>query len=161
MSRNPEATKNDNVILSPKRFLNPTSSETDFSGADCDRKIESENFSLGVLTCYRCSQPVYPMEKIEPQAGQRYHPQCFRCAVCQTKLTLATFCRSLHSSRDSQIYCKRHQPRQDKVMLCKFSTRRSTFPAFKLSWQQSSSSSSPETSSGETSPYGTTSGRNT
>ncbi len=39
----------------------------------------------------RCGQPVYPMERLEPLPGQHYHPQCFRCWKCQTKLTLATF----------------------------------------------------------------------
>ena len=91
--------------------------------------------------CVRCYQSVYPLEKIEPIAGQQYHPQCFRCVECGTKLTLATYCRSLQSNRDRQVYCRPHQPRQSKVMLVSFNARRSQFPAFKLSWQSDSSTS--------------------
>ena len=89
-------------------------------------------------SCHRCCQPVYPLEKVEPVAGQIYHPQCFRCGECQIKLSLATYCRSLQSTKDSQVYCRAHQPKQDKVILCRFSTRKSEFPAFKLSWQSPS-----------------------
>ncbi len=93
----------------------------------------------------RCGQPVYPTERLEPLAGQHYHPQCFRCWECQTKLTLATFCSDSTTSgpgqeapapasappgQSTRLFCRAHQPKQDKVILCKFSTRRSSFPAF-------------------------------
>ena len=95
--------------------------------------------AVGVRACFRCGQPVYPLEKVEPVEGQRYHPQCFRCAVCQTKLSLATFCSGAlkknegeEDERDTRLYCRAHQPKPDKVMICRFSTRKSAFPAFKM-----------------------------
>ena len=103
---------------------------TDMSKSDGEKVFQG----CGVDACYRCGQAVFPLEKIEPRAGEKYHPRCFICAVCGIELNLANFCRSLQSPRDSLIYCRAHQPHQSKAMLCNFSTRRSNFPAFKLSW---------------------------
>ena len=119
---------------------------TTTNGGEGKRMIKDETVALanlaavdalGVSACFRCGQPVYPLEKVEPVEGQRYHPQCFRCSVCQTKLSLATFCSGAlkdqqEHERDTRLYCRAHQPKPDKVMLCKFSTRKSAFPAFKL-----------------------------
>ena len=80
---------------------------------------------------------MYPLEKIEPVEGVQYHPKCFRCAECGSKLSLMTFCRNPMRSPgdgDTKVYCRNHQPKMDKVMICRFSTRRREFPAFKLSW---------------------------
>ena len=67
------------------------------------------------IVCRRCGSQVYPMERLEPGPGQFYHDRCFRCAVCKTKLSLATFCKSLQAINDPKVYCRPHQPRLDKV----------------------------------------------
>ena len=77
--------------------------------------VGSTNVGEGCDVCRRCGNQVYPLEKLEPGPGQLYHERCFRCSVCKTKLSLATFCRSLHASNDQKIYCRPHQPRLDKV----------------------------------------------
>ncbi|XP_056324785.1 LIM domain and actin-binding protein 1-like [Danio aesculapii] len=52
--------------------------------------------------CVSCQQTVYQLERLVANQ-QIYHKQCFRCAVCSTKLSLVAFA-SLHGS----IYCKPH-----------------------------------------------------
>ena len=78
-----------------------------------------ENENVGIVAegdaCRRCGSQVYSLEKLEPGPGQFYHERCFRCAVCKTKLSLATFCRSLQATNDPRVYCRPHQPRLDKV----------------------------------------------
>lgn len=78
-----------------------------------------ENENAGIVAegdaCQRCGNQVYSMEKLEPGPGQFYHDRCFRCSVCKTKLSLATFCRSLQATNDPRVYCRTHQPRLDKV----------------------------------------------
>jgi LIM domain len=54
-----------------------------------------EKKSAPKIYCRRCGKKVYPMERLDPGPGQSYHDRCFRCDVCKTKLTLATFCKSL------------------------------------------------------------------
>lgn len=69
----------------------------------------------GVDWCLKCGDQVYPLEKLEPCPGQFYHESCFRCAECNTKLSLATFCKNLQATQDPRVYCRPHQPKLDKV----------------------------------------------
>ncbi|XP_062397178.1 LIM domain and actin-binding protein 1a [Sardina pilchardus] len=53
-------------------------------------------------TCVMCQKTVYPLERLV--ANQHvYHNTCFRCAHCNTKLSLGNYA-SLHSN----VYCKPH-----------------------------------------------------
>ncbi|XP_051516886.1 LIM domain and actin-binding protein 1-like isoform X2 [Myxocyprinus asiaticus] len=53
-------------------------------------------------TCVMCLKTVYPLEKLV--ANQLiYHNSCFRCAYCNTKLSLVNYA-SLHNN----VYCKPH-----------------------------------------------------
>ncbi|XP_077060538.1 LIM domain and actin-binding protein 1 isoform X2 [Siphateles boraxobius] len=52
--------------------------------------------------CVCCQKTVYPVEKLIANQ-QIYHKTCFRCAFCNTKLSLVSYA-SLHGS----IYCKPH-----------------------------------------------------
>uniref|UniRef100_A0A8C1WEQ6 LIM zinc-binding domain-containing protein n=1 Tax=Cyprinus carpio TaxID=7962 RepID=A0A8C1WEQ6_CYPCA len=60
-------------------------------------------FRLPVLeTCVTCLKTVYPLEKLVANQ-QIYHNTCFRCAYCNTKLSLVNYA-SLHNN----VYCKPH-----------------------------------------------------
>ncbi|PWS22123.1 hypothetical protein DKP78_20030, partial [Enterococcus faecium] len=47
-----------------------------------------------------CQKTVYPLERLVANQ-QVYHNTCFRCAHCNTKLSLGNYA-SLHSN----VYCK-------------------------------------------------------
>ncbi|XP_073679184.1 LIM domain and actin-binding protein 1a [Garra rufa] len=53
-------------------------------------------------TCVMCLKTVYPLEKLVANQ-QIYHNTCFRCAYCNTKLSLVNYA-SLHNN----VYCKPH-----------------------------------------------------
>ncbi|XDV46347.1 hypothetical protein PO909_014255 [Leuciscus waleckii] len=53
-------------------------------------------------TCVACLKTVYPLEKLVANQ-QIYHNTCFRCAYCNTKLSLVNYA-SLHNN----VYCKPH-----------------------------------------------------
>ncbi|KAI4886158.1 hypothetical protein NFI96_019027 [Prochilodus magdalenae] len=53
-------------------------------------------------TCVTCLKTVYPLERLVANQ-QIYHNTCFRCAHCNTKLSLGNYA-SLHS----HVYCKPH-----------------------------------------------------
>ncbi|XP_076133471.1 LIM domain and actin-binding protein 1a [Alosa pseudoharengus] len=53
-------------------------------------------------TCVMCQKTVYPLERLVANQ-QVYHNTCFRCAHCNTKLSLGNYA-SLHSN----VYCKPH-----------------------------------------------------
>uniref|UniRef100_A0A8C2DMD5 LIM domain and actin binding 1a n=1 Tax=Cyprinus carpio TaxID=7962 RepID=A0A8C2DMD5_CYPCA len=53
-------------------------------------------------TCIMCLKTVYPLEKLVANQ-QIYHNTCFRCAYCNTKLSLLNYA-SLHNN----VYCKPH-----------------------------------------------------
>jgi hypothetical protein len=89
--------------------------QQDKGGYDIDDEEEAAVVVADGDVCRRCGNQVYPLEKLEPGPGQFYHERCFRCAVCKTKLSLATYCRSLQASNDPRVYCRPHQPRLDKV----------------------------------------------
>ncbi|XP_061178767.1 uncharacterized protein LOC133187418 [Saccostrea echinata] len=64
--------------------------------------------------CFRCNKQVYQLDKIGPVRRVLYHKQCFRCAECSTALTLKNFCQNANDKNDKQVYCKKHQPKQEK-----------------------------------------------
>ncbi|XP_056113982.1 LIM domain and actin-binding protein 1a [Rhinichthys klamathensis goyatoka] len=53
-------------------------------------------------TCVTCLKTVYPLEKLVANQ-QIFHNTCFRCAYCNTKLSLVNYA-SLHNN----VYCKPH-----------------------------------------------------
>lgn len=53
-------------------------------------------------SCVMCLKTVYPLERLVANQ-QIYHNTCFRCAHCNTKLSLVNYA-SLHST----VYCKPH-----------------------------------------------------
>lgn len=53
-------------------------------------------------SCVMCLKTVYPLERLVANQ-QIYHNTCFRCAHCNTKLSLVNYA-SLHSN----VYCKPH-----------------------------------------------------
>uniref|UniRef100_A0A0K2UT99 LIM and SH3 domain protein F42H10.3like [Metaseiulus occidentalis] n=1 Tax=Lepeophtheirus salmonis TaxID=72036 RepID=A0A0K2UT99_LEPSM len=59
--------------------------------------------------CLRCHQPVYPIEKVEPDFGDLYHRKCFRCKACDSQLNLMNFVKD-----KEEVYCKTHAPKLDK-----------------------------------------------
>lgn len=64
--------------------------------------------------CFRCNKQVYQLDKVGPVRRVLYHKQCFRCADCSTSLNLKSFCQNANDKNDKQIYCKKHQPQQEK-----------------------------------------------
>ncbi|KAI7794430.1 LIM domain and actin-binding protein 1a [Triplophysa rosa] len=53
-------------------------------------------------TCVTCLKTVYPLEKLVANQ-QIYHNTCFRCAYCNTKLSLVNY-----ASLQNNVYCKPH-----------------------------------------------------
>ncbi|XP_062871205.1 LIM domain and actin-binding protein 1a isoform X2 [Trichomycterus rosablanca] len=53
-------------------------------------------------SCVTCMKTVYPLERLVANQ-QIYHNSCFRCAHCNTKLSLVNYA-SLHNN----VYCKSH-----------------------------------------------------
>ncbi|XP_031421677.1 LIM domain and actin-binding protein 1a isoform X2 [Clupea harengus] len=84
-------------------------SSTDSNGTapssphDASQPKSLKKFNLPAReTCVMCQKTVYPLERLV--ANQHvYHNTCFRCAHCNTKLSLGNYA-SLHSN----VYCKPH-----------------------------------------------------
>ena len=82
---------------------------------------ESINFSAAASmfknaylenTCLRCGKTVYPTDKIGPLKDFTFfHSGCFRCIVCNSKLTLKTYFNNQHSQDDKEVYCSTHVPK--------------------------------------------------
>lgn len=106
--------KDENVVDGPETPETPTPAQP-------VSKVQTK--PTLVDTCQRCSSQVYPFEKLQPSPGQFYHEHCFRCATCNTKLSLVTYCKNLQMTQDPKVYCRPHQPRLDKVKLVKWITR--------------------------------------
>jgi hypothetical protein len=102
-----------------EKWQGTTAKSQNVAVSQSNSATNKENENVGTVAegdaCQRCGSQVYSMEKLEPGPGQFYHDRCFRCAVCKTKLSLATFCRSLQATNDPRVYCRPHQPRLDKV----------------------------------------------
>jgi hypothetical protein len=63
-------------------------------------------------TCLRCGKTVYPTDKIGPLKDFTFfHSGCFRCIVCNSKLTLKTYYNNQHSQEDKEVYCSQHVPK--------------------------------------------------
>ena len=63
-------------------------------------------------TCFRCGKTVYPTDKIGPLKDFTFfHSGCFRCVVCNSKLTLRTYYNNQHSQEDKEVYCGQHVPK--------------------------------------------------
>lgn len=63
-------------------------------------------------TCLRCGKTVYPTDKIGPLKDFTFfHSGCFRCVVCNSKLTLKTYYNNQHSQDDKEVYCMQHVPK--------------------------------------------------
>ncbi|XP_048740316.2 LIM domain and actin-binding protein 1-like [Ostrea edulis] len=65
--------------------------------------------------CFRCSKQVYQLDKVGPVRRVLYHKMCFRCSECNTALTLKNFCSNANDKNDKHVYCKKHQPQQEKA----------------------------------------------
>ena len=77
-------------------------SELDDAATDSDARHEN--------ACMRCHAKVYPVEKVG--VGVVLHRNCFRCATCGTKLTLASFVLSTSAGRRRKdVYCRAHAPK--------------------------------------------------
>ena len=62
--------------------------------------------------CLRCGKMVYPTDKIGPLKDYTFfHSGCFRCVVCNSKLTLKTYYNNQFSSEDKEVYCSQHVPK--------------------------------------------------
>ncbi|KAK3536698.1 hypothetical protein QTP86_022384 [Hemibagrus guttatus] len=71
--------------------------------SDPPRFVRGQKFRATVReTCVACHKTVYSLEKLVANQ-QTFHNSCFRCAHCNTKLSLVNFA-CLHGN----IYCKPH-----------------------------------------------------
>lgn len=98
----PLSPKYDRGLLSSS-FSSSTSSSSD---------IPSISYHDVVDPCHRCWKTVYSMDKIGPIRRVLYHKQCFRCAKCNTMLSLNTYRQNVNDKSDVQVYCKKHVPSQ-------------------------------------------------
>jgi hypothetical protein len=55
--------------------------------------------------CFSCAKTVYLLEKltVEGKTSRIFHNYCFRCAICNCKVTLGNYV-----GLDDLIYCKTH-----------------------------------------------------
>jgi len=62
--------------------------------------------------CLRCDKVVYPTDKIGPLKDYSFfHSGCFRCAECDSKLTLKSYYNNQSSNEDKEVYCSQHVPK--------------------------------------------------
>ncbi|KAL4646200.1 LIM domain and actin-binding protein 1-like [Arapaima gigas] len=74
-----------------------------FSSHDGAQVKTPRKFNVPVReSCVSCLKTVYPLERLVA-SEQIYHSACFRCAHCNTKLSLGNYA-SLHNN----VYCKPH-----------------------------------------------------
>ena len=93
------------------RRLNPFPSFPDSSG-DLVRPPNMFRANYPDSTCLRCGKTVYPTDKIGPLKDFTFfHSGCFRCIVCNSKLTLKTYLNNQHSQDDKEVYCSQHVPK--------------------------------------------------
>ncbi|KAM9444138.1 LIM domain and actin-binding protein 1 isoform 2-T2 [Clarias gariepinus] len=90
-----------NGVLADTGIMGTSTSEPETTNAP--KFVRGQKFRGSVReTCVACQKTVYPLEKLVANQ-QTFHNACFRCAHCNTKLSLANFA-CLHGS----IYCKPH-----------------------------------------------------
>lgn len=54
--------------------------------------------------CLRCDKTVYPTDKIGPLKDYSFfHSGCFRCAECDSKLTLKSYYNNQSSNDDKEV----------------------------------------------------------
>ena len=54
--------------------------------------------------CLRCDKVVYPTDKIGPLKDYSFfHSGCFRCAECDSKLTLKSYYNNQSSNEDKEV----------------------------------------------------------
>ena len=54
--------------------------------------------------CLRCGKVVYPTDKIGPLKDYSFfHSGCFRCAECDSKLTLKSYYNNQSSNDDKEV----------------------------------------------------------
>ena len=62
--------------------------------------------------CLRCRHTVYQVDRVGPLKDFTFfHSQCFKCAVCGTKLTLKNYYNNQNSQVDKEVYCQSHVPK--------------------------------------------------
>ncbi|XP_042214950.1 hillarin-like [Homarus americanus] len=62
--------------------------------------------------CLRCGQTVYQVDRIGPLKDfSFFHTGCFKCQVCNSKLTLKTYCNNQDDQDDKEVYCSSHVPK--------------------------------------------------
>lgn len=62
--------------------------------------------------CLRCGQTVYQVDRVGPLKDFTFfHQGCFKCFICNTKLTLKTYFNNQHSNEDKEVYCISHVPK--------------------------------------------------
>jgi hypothetical protein len=55
-------------------------------------------------TCFRCKEIVYQVDRIGPLKDFTFfHTGCFRCKVCESKLTLKTYFNNQHNQDDKEV----------------------------------------------------------
>ncbi|KAJ0064595.1 hypothetical protein NL108_010928, partial [Boleophthalmus pectinirostris] len=94
MSPEPEASVNRKIFTPEKNgnyMSHPLSPFFSFS-----------SFSASRESCVSCQKTVYPLERLVANQSV-YHSSCFRCAHCNSKLSLGNYA-SLHNN----VYCKPH-----------------------------------------------------
>ncbi|KAK8738384.1 hypothetical protein OTU49_003839 [Cherax quadricarinatus] len=62
--------------------------------------------------CLRCGLTVYQVDRIGPLKDfSFFHTGCFKCQVCNSKLTLKTYCNNQDDQDDKEVYCSSHVPK--------------------------------------------------
>ena len=120
----PERTRSRSVttkqVLSPTvPALSPSRDRFTFSRSLSTASSHSSSSDVTTPTCvtdpcFRCNKQVYQLDKVGPVRRVLYHKQCFRCFDCNTSLNLKSFCQNANDKNDKHIYCKKHQPQQEK-----------------------------------------------
>ena len=85
------------------------------SGSTTIKSINSLYKEPETEDCKRCNRFIYPLELIGPVMGNRYHRQCFRCAVCDILLDFRNYRTNMTDLSDKSIYCHTHYPRNGKA----------------------------------------------
>jgi hypothetical protein len=78
--------------------------------------VQPNQFSINQTDkCTRCTNLVYPLERIGPIKGFIYHKTCFKCLKCDGQLDLKTYHTNQVQLDDKSIYCRSHAPKSSKA----------------------------------------------